>query len=247
MKSVFYKWMVASVLVLAGIGIASCKRYLEVEPISSFGTDYVFDNVANVQKAVLGAYAPLTGDQGYGIRISMYYPYDEDNMMGQGGTPYPDNERRDIAHYTANASNTQLAAPFNQLFAGIERANICIYNIPKMDGYTNGSAAEQKELKRLHGEVLTLRALYYLELIRNWGDVPAQFQPSSLETDLFKPKTDRDSIYDRLLADLAQAATLLPWRTEATTSDERLTQGAARALRARIALYRGGFSLEGTG
>lgn len=228
---------------LVALTIASCKRYLEVEPISSFGTDYVFDNVANAQKAVLGAYAPLTGDQGYGIRISMYYPYDEDNMMGQGGTPYPDNERRDIAHYTAKATNTQLAAPFNQLYAGIERANICIYNLPKMEGYTNGTPAEQKELKRLHGEVLTLRALYYLELIRNWGDVPAQFQPSSLESDLFKAKTDRDSIYEVLLNDLALAATLLPWRTE-VAQDERITQGAARALRARIALYRGGYSLR---
>lgn len=241
MKPVFYRWMVAAGLV--ALTIASCKRYLEVEPISSFGTDYVFDNVANAQKAVLGAYAPLTGDQGYGIRISMYYPYDEDNMMGQGGTPYPDNERRDIAHYTAKATNTQLAAPFNQLYAGIERANICIYNLPKMEGYTNGTPAEQKELKRLHGEVLTLRALYYLELIRNWGDVPAQFQPSSLESDLFKAKTDRDSIYEVLLNDLALAATLLPWRTE-VAQDERITQGAARALRARIALYRGGYSLR---
>lgn len=230
-------------MALVAIVASSCKRYLEVEPISSFGSDYVFDNVVNAQKAVLGAYAPLTGDQGYGIRISMYYPYDEDNMMGQGGTPYPDNERRDIAHYTANANNTQLPGPFNQLYAGIERANICIYNIPKMSAYTNGSAGDQRELKRLHGEVLTLRAMYYLELIRNWGDVPAQFQPSSLEADLFKPKTDRDSIYDILLNDLALAANLLPWRTEAP-SDERITQGAARALRARIALYRGGYSLR---
>jgi starch-binding outer membrane protein, SusD/RagB family len=237
----FYKWMVC--VVLATTALASCKRYLEVEPISSFGTDYVFDNVVNAQKAVLGAYASLTGDNGYGIRISMYYTYDEDNMMGQGGTPYPDGERRDLAHYTSNANNTQLAAPFNQLYAGIERANICIYNIPKMDKYTNGTDADKKELRRLHGEALTLRAQFYLELIRNWGDVPAQFQPSSLEADLFKPKTDRDSIYDKLLADLAEASTMLPWRTE-VTSDERITQGAARALRARIALYRGGYSLR---
>ncbi|MGB8193666.1 MAG: RagB/SusD family nutrient uptake outer membrane protein [Chitinophagaceae bacterium] len=237
----FYKWMVCVAAV--ALVLTSCKRYLEVEPISSFGADYVFDNVVNAQKAVLGAYSPLTGDNGYGIRISMYYPYDEDNMMGQGGTPYPDNERRDIAHYTATPSNTQLAAPFNQLYAGIERANICIYNIPKMDAYTNGSESDKKELKRLVGEVLTLRAQYYLELIRNWGDVPAQFQPSSLESDLFKPKTDRDSIYSKLIEDLAMASTLLPWRTE-VTSDERITQGAARALRARIALYRGGYALR---
>src|SRR5690606_28655969 len=81
--------------------------------------------------------------------------------------------------------------------------------------------------------------------IRNWGDVPAQWQPSSLETDLFKSKTNRDEIYDKLLEDLAEAATLVPWRKEAPGyTNERITQGAVRALRARIALFRGGYSLR---
>lgn len=223
----------------------SCKDYLEVDPVSSFGTDYVFSNVNNADKAVLGAYAPLGGDQGYGIRVSLYYPMDNDEMMGQGGTPYPDNERRDIAHYNVQPSNTQLAAPFNQLYTGVERANICIYNIPKMSMYANGTDAEKKQLRTMYGEALTLRAQYYFELIRNWGDVPAQFQPSSFETDLFKPKTDRDTIYNHIIADLAEASKLVPWRTElAGYTNERISQGAVRALRARIALFRGGYSLR---
>jgi hypothetical protein len=231
----------ASIFILLIIGAVSCKKYLEVEPISSFGSDYVFGSVSNARTALMGAYASLTGDQAYGIRVSMYYTYDNDLMMGQGGTPYPDNERRDIAHYNVNANNTQLAAPFNQLYAGVEKSNTCIYNIPKMDGYNNSA-----ELKRMHGEALTLRAQFYLELIRNWGDVPAQFLPSSVEGDLFKSKMDRDSIYDHLLEDLALASTLVPWRTE-VAADERITQGAVRALRARIALYRGGYSLRRSG
>ncbi|MES1217839.1 MAG: RagB/SusD family nutrient uptake outer membrane protein [Bacteroidota bacterium] len=237
--SIFNKPVVAiAILIVTIIGIGSCKKFLEVEPVSSFGSDYVFGTVSNAKTALLGAYASLTGDQTYGIRISMYYPFDNDLMMGQGGTPYPDNERRDIAHFNLNANNTQLAAPFNQLYAGIEKSNICIYNIPKMDGYNNSA-----ELKRMHGEALTLRAQFYLELIRNWGDVPAQFLPSSVEEDLFKSKMDRDTIYNHLLDDLALAETLVPWRTEVSV-DERITQGAVRALRARIALYRGGYSLR---
>ena len=232
-------------VVISSIGI-SCKKYLEVEPLSSFGTDYVFDNVVNAEKAVLGVYARLTGDQGYGIRISMYYPLDDDIMMGQGGTPYPDNERRDIAHYNATANNTQLPGPFNQLYSGIERANLCIYYIPRMERYTNGSVSEQAQLKRLHGEALTLRAQFYLELIRNWGDVPAHFLPSSMDANLQKSKEDRDVIYEQLLEDLALATTLVPWRTS-VAPDERITQGAVRALRARIALYRGGYSLRRSG
>jgi len=230
-------------IIAAMLFATSCKKYLDVQPVSSFAPEFVFDNVNNATAALYGTYAALTGDQGYGIRLNMYYVYDEDNMMGQGGTPYPDNERRDLAHYTVNPGNTQLSGPFNQIFSGIERANLCIYYIPKMPQYTGGTAAEIKELKRLHGEALTLRAQFYFEAIRNWGDLPSHFQPAAFETDLYKGKTDRDSIYDKLLADLAEASALVPWRTEVASS-ERITQGAVRALRARIALFRGGYSLR---
>ncbi|MDT3401446.1 RagB/SusD family nutrient uptake outer membrane protein [Mucilaginibacter terrae] len=237
----------AGVLAIAGIAFAfsSCKKYLEVEPISSFGPDYVFSSPANAEKALISAYAQLGGDAGYGIRLSMYYPLDNDEMMGQGATPYPDNERRDIAHYNVQPSNTQLANPYSQLYVGVERANLAIYYIPKMAQYTGGTISEQAQLKRFYGEALALRAQFYFELIKNWGDVPAQWTPSAFESDLFKPKTDRDTIYDRVLNDLAQAETIVPWRTEATQfNNERLSQGAIRALRARIALFRGGYSLR---
>lgn len=238
-----YQYIFIAGFILAVACLSSCKKYLAVDPVSSFSPDYAFSDAVNAQKAVLGVYNSLTGDQGYGIRLSMYYPYDEDNMMGQGGTPYPDGERRDIAHYNLTAANTQLAGPFNQLYAGIEKANICIYYIPKMAMYASGTAAQQRDLKRLYGESLTLRAQFYLELLRNWGDLPAQFIPSSMETNLYKPKTDRDTIYDKILNDLLLAETLVPWRTE-VTRDERITQGAVRALRARIALFRGGYALR---
>jgi starch-binding outer membrane protein, SusD/RagB family len=240
MKTSYFK---AILLVAFTFGVMSaCKDYLNVDPVSSFGPDYVFSDVPNATKAVIGVYSPLGGDFGYGIRVNMYYPYDSDDIMGQSGPPN-DGERRELAHYSVTPSNTQLPQPFNQMYAGIERANICIYYIPKMSAYANGSNEEQGALKRLHGEALMLRAQYYYELIRNWGDVPAQFLPSSFETDLFKAREDRDVIYDQLLSDLQEASALVPWKS-GVPLDERITQGAVRALRARIALARGGYSLR---
>lgn len=233
----------ATGIALLLITFSSCKKYLDVQPISSFGPDYVFSNITNAEKAVLGVYERLTGDNGYGIRISMYYPYDDDLMMGQGGTPYPDNERRDIAHYQVTPNNTQLYNPFAQLYQGVERANLCIYYIPKMVMYTNGAEAEKAKLRQLYGEALTLRAQFYFELIRNWGDVPAHFLPSAVDAELSKGKTNRDSIYNVILEDLKTAEDLVPWRSTVGTS-ERISQGAVRALRARIALHAGGYSLR---
>ena len=240
MKSKIYKYIL--VVLVAMTPLSSCQDYLTVNPVTEYGPDFVFGNVENATKAVLGVYATLGGDAAYGIRVSMYYPYDNDEMMGQGGTPFPDNERRDIAHFNVQPSNTQLQGPFNQLFSGVERANICIYYIPKMAGYDS-----DVELKRLHGESLTLRAQLYYELIRNWGDVPAQFVPSSFVSDLFLSKTDRDEIYTQILSDLAEAEALVPWKSEVSGSNERITKGFVHGLRARIALAAGGYSLRSDG
>jgi len=238
--------IIAILLLSAGLQLVSCKKYLNLDPISSFGPETVFGTVANAQKAVLGAYQEMTGDQGYGIRISMYFPYDNDVMMGAGG--HGDNDRRDIGRYNLTAGNAQLFKPFNQLYAGVERSNQCIKYIPKMDLYNNGTSAQKAELRRLYGEALTLRAQYYFELVRNWGDVPAQWVPSADEPDLFLKKTDRDSIYDHILNDLKIAEDLVPWRSGISAlgdaNDERITKGAVKGVRAKIALFRGGYSLR---
>ena len=85
----------AAAFSFAAITLSSCKHYLDLNPVSSFGPDVVFGTVANAQKAVLGAYQELAGDNGYGIRISMYFPYDNEGRMGAGG--HDDGDSRDIS------------------------------------------------------------------------------------------------------------------------------------------------------
>jgi hypothetical protein len=226
---------------------ASCKKYLSPPALSTFTPEFTFGSVPFAKTALIGAYNAMTGDAGYGIRISMYYPYDTDEMMGAGGNTQ-DGERRDLARYNLTINNSQLPNVMTQLYQGIERSNLCIYYIPKMAQYTSGTTIDQGELKRMYGEALTLRAQYYYELVRNWGDVPAQWLPSQFSTNLYLAKTSRDTIYNHVLADLLQAETLVPWRTEVTQLgdqlDQRITKGAVKALRARIALARGGYSLR---
>lgn len=240
----------ALVSILACATFSSCKKFLSPEAVSSFDTEYVFDNVPNARKALLGAYASMTGDFGYGIRISGYWSYDSDEMQ-RGTNPPTTDEGQLLAKYLSIPGNLNITNPFNQMYQGVERANLCIYNIPKMDLYTNGNATQKAQLKRMYGEALILRAQYLYELCRNFGDIPVQWQPSQYETDLYKSRTSRDSIYDHLLEDLSQAQTLMPWRTQVGTIgdviDQRFTKGTAKALRAKIALTRGGYKLPVTG
>lgn len=68
--------------------------------------------------------------------------------------------------------------------------------------------------------------------------------PSSDLESVYLPKKDRDIIYDKIIADLATAAQLVPWRSESGTSNTRFTKAAVKGLRARIALARAGYSLR---
>jgi starch-binding outer membrane protein, SusD/RagB family len=240
---------VAATAVLLTTG--GCKKYLDQQPITDVDATVVFKDVASTYKAIAGVYSRLVGDAGYGIRVSLYYPLDNDEMQGPTGAG--DNDRRDIARYSATSGNAQITNPFNQMFQGIEYANICIDNIPKMAMYSSGSDQEKKQLQRMLGEALTLRAQFYFEAIRNWGDLPAHFMPAAQQigNDRFPFRVSMDTLYGQLLSDLQTAATLVPWRNEVTgigdVLNERITKGAVKALRARIALFRGGYALRQTG
>lgn len=231
-------------MLMALLFATGCKKYTEVQPVSQYSVEQAFSDVSNALTAVVGVYDELQGDNGYGIRISMYYPYDSDEGIVSGNI---DNGRRGVGRYQLLLTNAELANPFRQLYRGLEKANLCIDQIPKMPQYSGGTATEQATLKRLHGEALTLRAQFLFQLMLNWGDVPAPMVPAYKQTNLFIPKSDRDSVYDKLIADLATARDLLPWRTDAGTRSERITKGVAKALRARMALFRGGYSLRSNG
>jgi starch-binding outer membrane protein, SusD/RagB family len=228
--------------------ISSCKKFLDEQPITEIGPELVFKDVNTTLHALAGVYAQLAGDQGYGKVLSLYFPVDTDET--QGPTGGLDNARREISRYTLTASNTEIQRPFEQCFRGIEFANICLANIPKMGLYANGSANEKAQLKRMYGEALTLRAQFYFEAIRNWGDLPAHFIPAAEQAlaDPFPRRVNRDTLYNQILNDLKSAEDMVPWIDEVTAigdqQDERITKGTVKGLRARIALFRGGYSLR---
>lgn len=223
--------------------VMSCKKYLDLESPSTSTPEVIFADAAYTNTAVIAIYNKLCGDHGYGNRISTLFSLTADDFKTSGN--YNAADRRGISMYGANPGNTDLLNPFIQLYAGIERANLCIKYIPLSNIYTNGTDAEKELMKRYYAEALTLRAQFFYELIRNWGDVPATFVPAVDGETLYAPNTDRDGTYDQILADLKVAEDLIPWRSALSSYGSfRFTKGAVKGLRARIALARGGYSLR---
>lgn len=237
-KSIF----IASCLVGALFFTNSCNDFLDPENLSSISEAQQFDSTDDTFSALIGVYAQLGGDDGYGQRLSLIIPQSGDDFRTSGN--YNCNDRRGVATFGACATNTELNNPFGKLYTGIERANLVLKNIPLSPVMQTGSAQEKALMNRYMGEALTLRAQYYYELIRNWGDVPFYLVPASDLPEQNQPKTDRDIIYDQIINDLEKAATLVPWRSEGGTTSNRISKGFVKGLRARIALARAGYSLR---
>jgi hypothetical protein len=220
---------------------------LDTETKSSYTTDVVFSNPAFTQNALFGIYSLMTLDEMYSQKLPFYASLNSDiEVVAFGTGDYGDNGRRGIGNYLATPGNNEIARSWNALYRAIERANIMIAKVPDSPVMKGSNEVAKRKMWAYYGEALTLRALFYFDLVRNWGDVPFKVEPTKSDgSNFFLGKTDRDEILEYIINDLEEAQTYVPWinRSDAGTP-ERITKGFVKGLMARIALQRGGYSVR---
>lgn len=237
MKKLFY----IPLLALLACGISSCD--MEAPSQSSMDSSLIFSQYEMAEAAVMGIHQSFGETNSYRGRYLPYYGINSDVewINGLEASGINDGGKNDLATYNAQPSNSQMNTDNNayaKFYEGIERANKAIEGIRAYGNYENNP-----DMAHLLGEALTLRAVIYLDLIKGWGDVPARFSSITSET-MYLPRADRDEIYKQLLADLLEAENYVYWPNESniTQTTERVSKAFVKALRARIALYAGGYS-----
>lgn len=230
-------------IIIAGIVLASlftsCQEdYLDAPAKSTIVEADIFSNIELAEGAVDGIKEPFAETNSYRGRFIPFYGLNTD--VEWNNSSQSDNATSDLVNYNLKSTNTQMNSVDNvyaMIYSGIERANICIlglrtYSNPKPD----------TQFGYLLGESLTLRAIYYADLLKAFGDVPARFETVTNET-TYIAKSSRDVIYKRLLADLAEAETLVPWPNETTTTRtvQRVNKAFVKSFRARLAMAASGF------
>lgn len=225
--------------------LPACKKFLDFQSPSALNIEQTFSTPEYTDSEIIGIYNKAAGRSAFGANLAYIIPPGADDFSSKGNASFDPTATYAISNYGANGNANSLYDTFTQLYAGIERANIACKYIPLSKPYNSGSASEKAAVRRYYGEALTLRALFYYELIKNWGDVPATFIPSADLSSQFIRNTDRDSTYDHILEDLKLAGTMVEWRSQLPAyGSYRITKAAVKALRARIALARGGYSLR---
>lgn len=221
-------------MLMAGcLSLVSCEDKLTETPNSYYTEEEFFSDPDNVEMGILGIYnvlPSLYGDYGMAFFAS------DDTWYAAPGVS--DSGRRDISGYTLTTSNKYVENAWLYTYQGLERANYMIARIEGMDEY-GGNA----NLHKLVAEAKFLRALFSFNLVLYWGDVPYKTTSTDTYGEAYLPRTSREEIYDQIIEDLTDAEEGMDWAT-ASSSPERATQGAARALKMRVLLQRAGYSLQ---
>lgn len=237
MKKLIYISLLASASLFA-----SCEDLLDAPSKSSMDETIIFNTEALADAAVMGIHQSFGETNSYRGRYLAYFGVNTDcEIFNNSGMNNVETDKEgSLVTYSAKPDNTYMNTDNNawaKLYEAIERANKGIKAMRENSDLTNTNMAQ------LYGELLTLRAFIYFDLIKAWGDVPARFEPITSET-IYVEKSDRMVVINQILADLLEAENYLGWPNENkyTQSTERVSKTFAKGLRARIALFAAGYS-----
>lgn len=226
---------ICSLLVL---GLVACEDQLDQAPLSDASAANFYRNPADFEQAVNGIYAQLRPFP------ERYYDLSEtrsDNIYGSSSTGVrPWDPVNDFAVTLAN--NELIAEAWNNNFNGIMRANTVL---DRLDGST---VPEEGQRNQFEGEARFLRALYYFDLVRWFGQLPVYETVVLPAEALSIPRSPVADVYALIMSDLNKAIELLP-PSYGAANKGRATTWAAKALLARVHLTRSGpdYGVNGPG
>jgi len=216
--------------------ILSCSKGLQEETFSVYDVSKL-TNPENGNQAVVGVYAALKDNGGYGYYAGFLYwlfEYPTDVVT----TTLTARQGVQLDQLTYDASNSVINDVWVSIFKMVSRANEAEELINNIDYVAKGSPAA---LKQQHlGEIRFLRALAYYDATTLWGDVPLILKSSSKFTDAdYNPVlTKKDVVEQAIITDLQFCEQNLPL-TYGANEVARATSGAAKSLLTRLYMRRG--------
>jgi starch-binding outer membrane protein, SusD/RagB family len=226
-----YKYFISLFLI---VSIATgCEKFVDYDPKEDFQitADTYLTNEDDYQKMVIGTYTPLQWLWANPVIGDIA----SDNSVSGGENATDNIGLQQIDDYQSNSTNGNLTEAWRACYEGINRANYLHENKSKFNFV--GKEA-------LYGQVYFLRAYYYFELVRMFGDVPLFVDKRLSVSDSKKyaraPKAD---VYKQIELDLTNAIAVLP---NVNVEKGRATKFAAQALLGKVLLYQGKFDVAAT-
>lgn len=217
-------------ILIVGLNQSCSDDFVDVKPTSDNSEDF-FNSEQDYQNALIGAYDLL---QSTYLNV-MLGEIASDNTLA-GGESATDvigiQEVDDMIHTPLNA---QLRDIWSWMYAGVNRANYILEFKDKID------FAGKNEIL---AQATFLRAYYYFELVKWFGDVPMAVDKRIQFGEQFTiDRTPKAEVYAQIELDLMYAADNLPY---VQSVPGRVTKGAAQALLGKAYLYQNKFDEAAT-
>lgn len=210
-----------------------CDDYLNLTPKDDLVQDEFWQNKEQVNSAVAGCYASMN-ESGFTERLLLW---------GEARAEM-------LASVKAN-SNTQnmmknYVIPTNSLVSWsnfYKTINFCNTVLAFADQAKKADPTfSELDLKRYKAEAITLRALVYFVLVKNFKEVPLIVKATlSDQSEFYPAKNSEPEIINQIIGDVSAAVADLPVSYEGGVREDkgRVTKGAAYALLADIYLWSG--------
>ncbi|NCG14101.1 MAG: RagB/SusD family nutrient uptake outer membrane protein [Bacteroidetes bacterium] len=204
--------------------IGSCENFLDVQPRYVQDAENYFNQPSDYEMALTAAYDLLQTSyltQWIGEIASGNAIAGGESVTGTEGL-------HQIEGMTHNAVNNELRSIFRWNYAGIARVNYMMEFQNKIDFQGKNG---------ILGQARFLRAYYYFELTKYFGDVPLVIDQRLGADQVTKlDRSPRSLVYAQIESDLRFASSTLPW---SNPEKGRVDKGAALALLGKVQLYQG--------
>ncbi len=223
MKNIVFK----SIAILTLISVWSCADDFVDVPAQEANSEEFFNSESDYQNALIGAYDLLHSTY---LNV-MVGEIASDNTLagGESATDVPGIQEIDDFRHTP--INGELREIWNWMYGGVNRANFIMEFQDKTDFPGKAGVLAQTRF---------LRAYYYFELVKWFGDVPLVVDQRIQFGDQFSlERTPKSEVYAQIEQDLIFASENLPY---VQNQVGRVTKGAALALLGKVYLFQDKFN-----
>jgi len=217
------------IIVLFSFFLFACEKVLDVQPTQSLSTEEAIQNKNDVMRALTGCYDALQQTGLYRLDMIVLPDLASDNLDHTGTRQ----EYGQIDNNSILAENFIIEGVWNDSYDALNRVNSLLDKLPEIDDFTDDERAN------VIGQLYFIRALVHFNLVNCFGAVPIKTSPTyGVDESLDVGRNDIADVYQQIIIDLENA-------TGKIGSQENIfaTDGAVKALLARVYLYTGQWEL----
>jgi starch-binding outer membrane protein, SusD/RagB family len=227
-------WKLLMVLML--LPFISCKKWLDLQPQDGLtGAEY-WKTKEQVQAAVTGIYASLTGSAtGSRNAAETFFLWGELRADMVAATLATTSEQIDVINVSILPTNS--IANWRGIYETINYCNTVIDFAPGV--LTQDATFTQAALDKAIAEAKTIRGLMYFYLVRTFDQVPLKLKATASDKDIVSiPKSPQSEVLAQVLKDLSEAEPFAVTDYGDRASNKgRITKAAIYAIEADVYLW----------